>query len=179
MPTGIESDLVSYDPLSEVTRKERRALLGVSLLGLALVKVPLVPTKLSALGIEFADVNQRMFVHLYSLVVVYFVLAFLIYGLTDLVAWARGEKIRHTAYKRVIDANAPPPHPERPGAYVSAGKVVREELPQPFAGDNPVYKGIASYRAAMVASRSRAVFEFALPIAFASYVLVQTYLYAP
>ena len=179
MSTVLESDLVSYDPLSEVTRKERRALLGVSLLGLALVKVPLVPTKLSALGVEFADLNQKTFVVLYSLVVVYFLLAFLIYGLTDLVAWSRIEKIRYSAYKKAEEANTPPPKYKLPSAYGINVTFKNKEVPQHFAGDNPVYRGIASFRVAMLASRLRAIFEFAVPIGFASYVLVEMYLYVP
>ena len=51
-------DLVVYDPLTEITRKERRFLLGASALGIALVKVPLVPTKFSVLGLEFTPTNQ-------------------------------------------------------------------------------------------------------------------------
>ena len=40
------------DALSEITRKERRALLGVSTLCIAITHANLVPTKISALGIE-------------------------------------------------------------------------------------------------------------------------------
>jgi len=72
-------DLVLYDPLTETTRKERRVLLGVSALGIALVKVPLVPTKFSALGLEFAPTNQAVLLTLYSLLVAYFLVGFLIY----------------------------------------------------------------------------------------------------
>ena len=50
----LNEDLISFDPLSEVTRKERRALLGISVLGGALVNIALVPEKLSTFGIEFA-----------------------------------------------------------------------------------------------------------------------------
>jgi hypothetical protein len=35
------------DPLSEVTRKERRILLGTSALGIIVAKVGLVPTKIT------------------------------------------------------------------------------------------------------------------------------------
>jgi len=41
------------DPLSEVTRRERRALLGVSALSIAMSITHLIPTKISALGVEF------------------------------------------------------------------------------------------------------------------------------
>jgi hypothetical protein len=40
------------DPLAEVTRRERRLLLGASIIGLTVAKTGLVPTKISALGVE-------------------------------------------------------------------------------------------------------------------------------
>jgi hypothetical protein len=60
MTDVLTQDLVSYDPLSEVTRKERRALLGLSLLGVALVKVPLIPEKFTKSGsdTDFRDLRQ-------------------------------------------------------------------------------------------------------------------------
>ncbi len=37
-------DLLLHDPLSDETRQERKMLLGVSMLGIVLVKTGLVPT---------------------------------------------------------------------------------------------------------------------------------------
>ena len=51
-----------------------RSLLGLCVLGIGLVKVPLVPTKLSTFGIEFSQLNQQAFIYLYAAVVAYFLL---------------------------------------------------------------------------------------------------------
>jgi uncharacterized membrane protein YqjE len=75
------------DPLSEETRKERRALLGASGLGILVVRTGLVPTKISALGIEFSTRDQRSFVVAVAVVVAYFFVAFLIYAISDFIVW--------------------------------------------------------------------------------------------
>jgi hypothetical protein len=73
------------DPLSDVTRKERTLLLAMSLATIVLVKVGLVPTKISALGIEFGSVDQRALLILFGLVTAYFLATFAVYAVAD---WA-------------------------------------------------------------------------------------------
>ncbi len=166
MPDALERDLVSYDPLSEVTRKERTSLLGFSMLGLALVAVPLVPEKFGVFGIEFTKLNQKNFMATYALLIAYYLIAFAIYALTDYVAWRRSEHIRLSAYIRAQGASEAeisqelrrPPQP------------AKHWLDQTM---NPVYRGFASFAAARVASRARAAFEFGLPIAFGLYVVAR------
>ncbi len=75
------------DPLSEQTRKERRLLLIVSLLSLAMTKAGLVPQKINALGIESQLVNQHALLLLVLLIVAYFIVAFMIYAASDFIAW--------------------------------------------------------------------------------------------
>ena len=75
------------DPLSEVTRKERRLLLSTALLGIVLVKTGLVPSKVSALGIEFSQTDQQSILRILAFVVIYFLCAFTLYGLSDFLAW--------------------------------------------------------------------------------------------
>jgi len=159
----LERDFVSYDPLSEVTRKERTALLGLSMLGLALVAVPLVPEKLGVFGIEFTKLNQKNFLTLYALVVGYYLAAFLIYAFTDLVAWRRSAHIRYTAYVRTQEDIKRKGFPEK---SPDDAPVLSQRT-----GRNPVYRGLASYAAAKIASQVRALFEFGLPVAFAVYVV--------
>ena len=81
------SEVRLRDPLSDVTRKERRTLLGVSALGIVIVKSGLVPSKISALGIEFNQADQQALLRALAAVTVYFLAAFFIYGTSDLVAW--------------------------------------------------------------------------------------------
>ena len=163
----LQQDLISYDPLSEVTRKERRALLGFSLLGLALVLVPLVPTKIAAFGIEFASINRRTLIFLYVLLIVYYLIAFTIYAFSDLVAWRRSEAIRYFEYQRAEEANAPPHEKERLTIRRVAYSIAQKApIRQPFATESPAYRGLAAWKTAHFASRSRAIFDFALPIIF-------------
>ena len=179
MADVLQQDLISYDPLSEATRKERRALLGFSLLGSALVLVPLVPTKIAVFGLEFADINRKAFVLLYALLIAYYLLAFLIYSFTDLVAWRRGETIRFFAYQRAEAANAPPAPPVLE-PFQSATVYYKNAPPvgQPFAVDSPAYRGLAAWNTARTASRLRAFFEFVLPIGVSGVALYLLVTYA-
>jgi hypothetical protein len=161
----LTEDLVSYDPLSEVTRKERRALLGLSMLGLAISWVPLVPEKVGAFGIDFQASSQRSFVGLYGLLVLYYLVAFGVYAVTDYFAWRRGRVLAQKAYDRAVaqteakleelrDSDEPP-------------------LPDghPSFRDHMAFRGFASYWGARRAAAVRATFEFGLPVAFAVFSL--------
>lgn len=84
------------DPLSEVTRKERRALLGISAIGLAMVNANLVPSKISALGIDFNALDQVVLLRSLGFVILFFLLAFIIYAASDYFA-------SRLAYHKVIE----------------------------------------------------------------------------
>ena len=75
------------DPLSEVTRKERRILLGLSMLGIFFVKAGALPSKINALGIELESSDQSAFLYLMSFGLLYFTLAFFIYAMSDFIVW--------------------------------------------------------------------------------------------
>lgn len=75
------------DALSSVTRKERQFLLGISLLGIALVKTGLIPSRISGLGIEFQSANPQALLSIVACVIFYFLVAFMIYAASDYVAW--------------------------------------------------------------------------------------------
>jgi len=78
---------VLADPLSDITRKERRNLLLASTAGAIVATMGLVPTKFSTLGIDFSPPAQNSFVILVALVIAYFVAAFLLYGVADFFVW--------------------------------------------------------------------------------------------
>jgi len=78
--------LLLRDQLSEVTRKERVYLPGSSIAGIAIVKMGLIPTRITALGIEFDAANQETFLFILGLVVLYFLAAFLVYAASDFLA---------------------------------------------------------------------------------------------
>lgn len=75
------------DPLAEVTRKERRSLLGVSMLGIAIALADLVPTEIAGFGVKLSQSNQSTLMVLVGLVCLYYLLAFCIYAASDYVLW--------------------------------------------------------------------------------------------
>jgi hypothetical protein len=74
-------------PLSEETRKVRKSLLISSIVGWAFVRVGLVPTKISALGIELSTKDQSAFYVLAALIVGYFLVSFIVDAATDVINW--------------------------------------------------------------------------------------------
>ena len=81
------AEIFVSDPLSKVTRTERRVLLGVSAIGIAIVKTGLVPSKIAALGIEFEQADKRALLRIIGFVVLYFLVAFALYAASDYFAW--------------------------------------------------------------------------------------------
>jgi hypothetical protein len=89
------------ESLSEVTRHERRALLGVSIIGITIARTGLVPSKISALGVEFSQGDQKAVLGILGVVVGYFLIAFAIYSVADFIAWMSR---RRDALQQSLDA---------------------------------------------------------------------------
>lgn len=83
---GSVGDQRILDPLSEVTRKERTSLLGASLIAFALSQGGLIPKQIDAFGISISDAEKVSLLALTALVLLYYVLAFMIYSVSDLKA---------------------------------------------------------------------------------------------
>src|SRR5437879_5080865 len=75
------------DPLTDVTRKERRLLLGVSMIGITIVTTGLLPKQIQALGITLEPKDQASLLLLLAAVVAYFWVAFAIYAIVDFSRW--------------------------------------------------------------------------------------------
>jgi hypothetical protein len=92
------------DPLSSLARKERRYLLICGLLAIAVARAGLLPTKITALGIEFSPGDQLVLVRLLLAVMVYFLISFLVCGGADVSAWSalweKGVREFRKDYKR-------------------------------------------------------------------------------
>ena len=83
------------DFLSPITRQERKALLAVSALGILISYTGLIPTRISALGVDFEKTDRRALLAMLALTIVYFLLTFCIYAMADFVAW-------RAAYNRAL-----------------------------------------------------------------------------
>jgi len=74
-------------PLGSVAIANRKQLLLFSVLSLIVTVVGVMPTKVSMLGIEFDASNQRAFLVLLTLGVVYYLVSFVVSMLSDLMSW--------------------------------------------------------------------------------------------
>lgn len=95
-PTATE--ILVRDPLSPVTRKERLYLLAVSMIGIAMVRTGLVPSKIATFGIELDSPNRNALLFLLALVTIYFLAAFVIYAASDYIA--RREALKASGERR-------------------------------------------------------------------------------
>jgi len=75
------------DPLNDVSRRERRNLLVASTIAVFTVHAGLIPKQISALGIELTSPDRSAFLILFAAVVIYFLVAFAVYGFADLLLW--------------------------------------------------------------------------------------------
>jgi hypothetical protein len=75
------------EPITDTTRKVRRELLISSAVGIVVVYAGLVPTKIDALGITLSPSNQASFRYVIAAVVLYFMVTFIIYVSSEIIAW--------------------------------------------------------------------------------------------
>lgn len=147
------------DPLRDVTRKERRTLLGVSTASILIAKTGLVPSEIQNLGIKFTPTEQSVLLLGLAAVVVYFLIVFIVYAVTDWLAvmWdfhAVRLEFDHQARLEQIS------HPERRAARTVVGA-----LEPPAATFK--YRRLTS-----VMGHMRRFLDFALPIIVAVFALV-------
>lgn len=82
-------DILLDDPLSGETRTKRKYLLVSSLIGIAMAKARIVPKNISALGVDLEPSNQGALLYLVSVVIIYFLFAFVVYALSDFIGWRK------------------------------------------------------------------------------------------
>jgi hypothetical protein len=75
------------DPLGDVARKERRSLLGISAIAILVGWTGLVPAKIQNFGITFAPPERQALLWVFSAVVWYYLFAFAIYSLSDILSY--------------------------------------------------------------------------------------------
>lgn len=151
-----ESDPSSFlgDPLSVISRLERRNLLIASTVGLLAGHVGLIPTRISALGLEFDAPAQSAFLVVLGLVVFYMASAFFIYSIADFFIWRK----RYYDYKIAVEKEASNWTQEDQEAYDE----MRKSVP-------PIHW---YWQKAYLIAWSRVAFEFALPLAVGIYTAV-------
>lgn len=83
-----EADIIRVaDPLTAHTRGVRKSLLISSVIAIAVAKTGFIPTKISALGLEFSQADRGSMLWLIGTVVAFFLLSFLVSAFGDFMAW--------------------------------------------------------------------------------------------
>jgi len=75
------------DPLSQHTRGVRKSLLVSSVVAIAVARTGLIPTKISALGLEFSQADRGSMLWLMAAVVAFFLISFFVSATSDFMAW--------------------------------------------------------------------------------------------
>ena len=156
------SDLLLRDPLGRVTRSERRSLLGVSVIGILIAKTGLLPTKISAIGVEFTIGHQQAILIILTLVIGYFLSAFVLYATTDFLAWRMKNARISRKYEMLVMKINKLPSDKRQKAIEHADTLVKA------AEMGPKEPGT---RLLQSTSWLRMVFEFIIPIVTAGYAI--------
>ena len=161
------------DCLSEVTRRERRNLLGISMLSIAMVHANLVPTKITALGIEFGQNDRGTLLFMISLAVIYFLVAFVVYGASDFSAWRlefNERAIEDTdEYRKNAIAYSEPafdPESEEENLTKEERQLISKRYERHVGSQDRLLK------AAPALSLLRACFDFGLPIVVGLYAVL-------
>jgi len=144
------SEVRLLDPLSKVTRKERRNLLIANSLGFVMIKVGVIPTKISALGIEFSLSDQRALLAFTALLIGYFLISFLLYSATDLIAWRIAISRTRLNILKISELHT--------GVDEAEVREIRRRLMRWALSSRPV-------------SFIRAILDFGFPIVYAGYVV--------
>lgn len=138
------------NPLNETTRKARRNLLAASVVGIVISKVGLVPSKISAFGIDFTTENHESLILLLVFAIAYFTLTFVVYLLSELMAlqlafWS--VELKNLKKKIIEDSN----------------------INSTFYKRYPIKKVVRIYWMSGFAVALRLMVEVVVPIAFAIY----------
>jgi hypothetical protein len=94
------SNVLLDNPLREPTRKVRRVMLALTLLGFAIVYGDLVPTGVTQLGLKFDGVQQESLITIVLVVLIYHLVVYSFLGLIDYLD--QRKRIFHALYTSTI-----------------------------------------------------------------------------
>jgi hypothetical protein len=149
------------DPLQEISRKERKALLIVSILGIFIAHTGFVPTEINALGIVFKTKEQTAWYVMLALICLYFLCSFSLYCSVDYVTWrkaARADLFR--IHKQLADR--PTPGISLLGPINAVSEQVRKQVGDHYSLPHGLESQIWTLRCA---------FDMLLPILLGAYAI--------
>ena len=156
------------DPLSDVTRKERRMLLGLSMLGVFFTHGGALPTKITTLGVELGAGDQKIFLLILAIGLLYFLLAFSLYAISDFIVWRK-----RVAEENIVEAK------KSFDWFVFGDQPTDQYQAEWKSTEERIWR---RYRLWAILTKPtsilRAAFEFILPLFVAIYSIAMMLLYA-
>lgn len=143
-------EVMLRDPLSEVTRKERRSLLGISAIAILVGRTGLVPAKIENFGISFAAPERQALLWVFFAVVLYYTVAFILYAMSDFLIYRYAVHQGRVALRKQRE--------ERSAASIAITSEPPDDLP-----DTPW--SLVGYVTS--ASVGRGIFDFMIPLVIA------------
>jgi hypothetical protein len=162
------------NPLSDETRGARKALLGISAASIAIVHLGLLPTRISALGIDFSATDRSVLLIILALITIYFLIEFIIYAAADFVAWRLVKQ--STSYE---DESAD--YEKARQSILNRGPLTteqQEELQMIETSEGNMWRGVYirddrwASKVVPPVSVVRLCFDFAVPLPVAAYAVV-------
>ena len=164
------SDLSIKDPLSELSRKERKSLLLTSIIGIIISKAGLIPTKINALGIEFKETDQNILLLIVISLILYFLIAFIMYSSSDFLAWRLSflDVIKDKTIRMILEDIE---RKSTQGTMVNITERDKQKA-ESIASDELLRKHKIIFSLIKPTSFIRAIFEFIIPIVIGIFSII-------
>ncbi|AFM25410.1 hypothetical protein [Desulfomonile tiedjei] len=180
-----EPQYLLQDALREVTRKERRNLLGSASIGIIIAWAKVKLSTISIFGLTFQGISDDRLLSILGCAVVYFFAAFLIYAVSDLVAWgfavadARSEKETEDFRRELEQRKQWESEEERKNRQERSKNWMSQIDFDLHKRDVERYKIVQAakekrqsyYLPSLIVSSVRAVFDFILPLIVGIYAI--------
>jgi hypothetical protein len=159
------------DPLTDVARKERRSLLGISAIAIFIGHTSLIPQKIDSLGITFTVSTQATILYVFTGVVVYYLLAFVVYAAGDALTLFR--EIHRREAEVTARRSRPPTEPQDSGSLnLEPAGVAYRKGNDLETGEDVIQAADDSWRAGRLVpttAKARWFFDYVVPIPIAGY----------
>lgn len=186
------AEIAVRDPLSETTRRERKTLLGISIVVIGIIETGTLPTKIESLGIEFTQTDQKYLFNVFAAVVIYYLIAFVLFAISDFIVWriAFGSIVRAQWGRMTMNPDKDKLLTKDEQRIIQLEKQITEMKAEQMRGSfdkqlgldiDFMNWGMPNYliRLSTPVSLFRSIFEFLLPILVGIYALILLFVHKP
>ena len=167
--------------LRDVTRGERKVFVAASAIGIGMVEMGVIPTRIAALGIEFSPPEQRAILFAAMAATIYFLVGFIVYAADDFVFW----KLRgFRSYRQRLTNRIMRDQLVRSGSGTNVSleatldSRVLQAQAEMRADEEMIRHSYPWHRVSLTVVWVRVIFEFVVPVALGVWAVVVLFLRA-